>query len=273
MKIEDLVEFKTRPLPPGRYYVNETQLRHYFIMTTQAIIYTRFSPRPNAKECTSSEKQANRCKAYCRQKGYIWMALYQDEKISGSVFSRPRLTAALTALKPGMVLVVDSSDRLARDMGVYYAILNEIEKADATIEFANGQPCEDTPEGKLIQGVFALLSAYERDRIRLRTKNGLAKKRENGERTTGKIPIGWMIDPEDPKRLVVCVHERDAIIRACYGASEGWTSGKIAVDLNCGQYGCCRLKPWSPRTIRKLIKRHSFWAGPDGDLSLEPKHP
>ena len=79
MRIEDLVEFKTRPLPPGRYYVNETQLRHYFIMTTQAIIYTRFSPRPKVrdpkdpkrfKECTSIREQERRCSRYCEQKGY-----------------------------------------------------------------------------------------------------------------------------------------------------------------------------------------------------------
>ena len=270
MKIEDLVEFKTRPLPPGRYCISggHCYKGRYFIMTTQAIIYTRFSPRPKAADCTSNEKQFERCRNYCERKEYGWDPLFQDCRVSGSILQRPGLQAAIAALEPGMVLVADSSDRLARDLLVYHTICHEVEKAGATIEFADGSPVADTPESKLFRNILADFAAYERDRIRLRTKKGLEKKRKNGERTTGKIPIGWMLDPKDPKRLVVCQHERREIIVACEMSADGHSSGYIAKYL-----GLCRGKLWSDRTIRKLIKRHSFWAGPNGDLSLEPKHP
>ena len=118
--------------------------------------------------------------------------------------------------------------------------------------------------------MLAAFAAYERDRIRLRTKEGLKKKRKNGECTTGKIPIGWAVDLRDPKRLVVCEQERKAIILACKLKDYG--SGVIAAELNM-HIGYCRGKPWSDRTVRKLIKRHMFWAGPDGDPTLEPEHP
>ncbi|KKM73496.1 hypothetical protein LCGC14_1409920 [marine sediment metagenome] len=241
-------------------------------MTTCAIIYTRFSPRPNATECTSCEKQEERCKAYCASKKYTWTHAFLDRKVSGSILNRPGLQAALAALKPGMVLVVDSSDRLARDMLVNLTIRHEVEKAGATIEYADGSPTESTPEGVLFQNILAAFAAYERDRIRLRTKNGLAKKRKNGERTTGKIPIGWRLDPENEKRLIVDRRERKAIISACEMHANGYSSGNIAHSLDILYDMGCRGKPWSPRTIRKLIKRHAFWAGPYGDRSLEPKY-
>ena len=243
-------------------------------MLKQAIIYTRFSPRPNAAECDSCEKQYERCQALLDRKEYTNRGRYQDRAVSGGVLNRPGLLAALKGLKPGQVLVVDSSDRLARDMLVNLTIRQQVLDAGATIEYANGSPSEDTPEGKLLTNILAAFSAFERDRIRLRTKQGLDKKRKNGERTTGKVPIGWMLDPNDLKRLVVCKQERNAILRMVrMSMTLNATSTEIANWLNnCCSH--CRGKPWSARTIRKLIKRHAFWADPiDGDPSLEPTHP
>ena len=236
-----------------------------------AIIYTRFSPRPNAAECDSCDKQRKRCEAYCEKKEYVPKWSFNDRNTSGGILQRPNLVAALSHLEPGYILVVDSSDRLARDMLVNLTIRQQVADAGATIEFADGSPCENTPEGKLFQNILAAFSAYERDRIRLRTKQGLARKRENGERTTSKIPIGWKLDPDDPKRLVKHHGELNAIkkmfrLRVKYElSSEG-----IAGRLN----GSCRGKPWSARTVRKMLKKHAYWACPvTGDLGLEPKHP
>ncbi len=239
-----------------------------------AIIYTRFSPRPNAAECDSCEKQVERCGQYCNNRKLHsdgeGIPIFSDEAVSGSVLNRPGLRAAIEALEPGMVLIVDSSDRLARDMLVNLTIRQQVADAGATIEFADGSPCDDTPEGKLFQNILAAFSAYERDRIRLRTKQGLARKRENGERTTSKIPIGWQLDPDDPKRLVKHHRELNAIKRMCCLKSSGYSSKAIAGNL----HGSCRGRPWSARTVRKMLKKHAYWACPvSGDLKLEPKHP
>jgi len=244
-------------------------------MKKQVIIYTRFSPRPNAKECDSCEKQAERCVAYCKRRELEIFTIIEDRNVTGGSLDRPLLSSAIDLLMPGWILVVDSSDRLARDMLVNLTIRHQVEQAGATIEFADGSPADTTPEGKLFQNILAAFAAYERDRIRLRTKNGLEKKRKNGERTTGKIPIGWKLDPEDPKRLVRCESERQAIIRILRMAKTGSpiSSESIAECLN-HSHALCRGNPWSPRTVRKIIKREAFWADPiDGDPALEPQHP
>ncbi len=242
-------------------------------MATQAIIYCRFSPRPNAAECTSNEKQLERCAKYCNDRDWSWRSIsFQDRKVSGSVLNRPGLQAALAALKPGMVLVVDSSDRLARDMLVNLTIRHMVKEAGATIEYADGSPTSVTPEGELVEDILAAVSSFQRKCIQRSTKRGLKKKRENGERTTGEIPIGWK-KAKDPKKLVVCEKERTAIIAICRLKQRGDRSSTEITQYINAWHDPCRGKPWSARTVRKLIKRHMFWAGPDGDISLEPKHP
>lgn len=242
-------------------------------MTKQAIIYTRFSPRPDADTSRSCEKQEERCRTYCHHCGHEVVSIWADKSATGGILNRPGLQGALNLLAPGMVLIVDSSDRLARDMLVNLTIRHQVAEAGGAIEYANGAPAGTTPEGLLFQNILAAFSAYERDRIRLRTKQGLDKKRKNGERTTGKIPIGWKLDSKDPKRLVRCEKERRAIMWMCTYRRNGFTSEEIAQRLT-REIGSCRGKPWSARTIRRLIKREAYWADPiDGNPNLEPSHP
>lgn len=241
-------------------------------MTKQAIIYTRFSPRPNADECTSWEKQDDACTTYCVVKEYAIGSRFHDKAVSGKDLNRPMLQAAIDALSPGDILVVASSDRLARDMLVNLTIRQQIINAGAMLEFADGTPPATSPEGKLFQNILAAFASYERERINARTKAGHQKRRENGERTTGKIPIGWKLDYENPKNLLRHEGERDAILRICELSIKGWSSREIGEQLN-REIGHCRGKLWSLRTIRHLIQKHSYWAAPDGDLDLEPSHP
>jgi len=238
----------------------------------QVIGLTRFSPRPKASECRSCEDQERRIRKHAEASGRRVRAIYHDPKASGGIFERSGLQAALNALKPGDVLLVDSSDRLARDMLVFLTIKQEVQSAGATIEYVDGPPPATTPEGELYENILVSFAQYERSRIRYRTKRGLDRKRQNGERTTGRIPIGWMKDPKDPKRLVRCEQERQAIQWACICANEDKSSAWIADFLET-VVGKCRGHKWSPRTVRKIIAQHGYWASPAGDPALEPQHP
>jgi DNA invertase Pin-like site-specific DNA recombinase len=178
--------------------------------------------------------------------------VFSDKAVSGKRLDRPGLNAALAALKPGMVLVVDTSDRLARDMLVCLTIRFRIEQAGAQLEYADGSPDHNTPEGELFQNLLAAFAQYERRRFARRTKAGLAKKKANGE-WLGRPPIGWQID-KVAKKLVRNEHEQLAIDFARRYAAAHQPSAWIALQLNT-QFGPCRGKPWSDRTVRKLLAR------------------
>jgi len=229
-------------------------LREESTMSKQANIYVRFSPRPDADDSKSNEKQEERCRDYCARKGYEVVGVFPDRDISGKKLDRPGLNAALAALRSGSVLVVDHSDRLARDMLVCLTIRYKVQKAGAEIEYADGSPTHTTPEGELFQNILASFAQYERARFARRTKAGLAKKKANGE-WLGRPPIGWQID-KVAKKLVRNEHEQLAITQIRSLASGGVPTEEIALHLT-EQFGLCRGKPWSGRTIRKILARKS----------------
>lgn len=237
-----------------------------------AIIYTRFSPRPDSKNCDSCRKQRDRCEAYCVDNGYNTFPSYNDKATSGGVLNRPQLTAAINRLKKGWVLLVDRPDRLSRDLLDTLLIRRQVAEKGAEIAFADGSPSGvGSPEEVFFSNVMAALAAYERDRIIHRCNKGKEKGRKEGKFCGGKLKIGWMIGLEG--RVTRCLAERSMIIRICKWANEGETSEQVRHTLSTMNYSLCRGQPWSARTIRKIIARESYWAGPSGDRSLEPTTP
>lgn len=228
---------------------------------TIAIIYTRFSPRPDVDQCSSCEKQEERCILHCGKKGYRIVASFPDPDVSGGALRRPGLEAAierigtLTRANPTegkVVLVVDSVDRLARDMLVNLTIRHQVEKAGGRIEYANGTPVNDTPEGKLFSNILAAFAAYERDRVRHATSRGMKKRQANGE-WFGKPPVGFMLDPECKTRLIKCPLEQEAIIEAGHLLRNGYSVEQIAIELGI-LIGLFRGGPWTVKTVKKMLK-------------------
>jgi len=219
----------------------------------KANVYTRFSPRPNAEECTSNEKQLQRCRSYCDKRGYELIGVFSDRAKSGKLLNRPGLSEAIAALKPGMVLVVDTSCRLARDMLVNLTIRHQVAQVGGTIEFADGSPCDTTPEGKLFANILGAFAQYERERFARRTKAGLAKKKASGQ-WLGKPPVGYRVDKQT-KQLVEDEQEQHAIEMAVkLHGTNGFNSDSIAESLT-QTIGLFRGRPWSARTVRKILKR------------------
>jgi DNA invertase Pin-like site-specific DNA recombinase len=162
------------------------------------------------------------------------------------------LSLAIEALGPGMVFVVDRIDRLARDMLVGLTLRHQIEKTGATIEFADGSPNDSTPEGKLFSNILAAFAAFERDRIAARTSAGLKRKQAAGE-YLGRPPVGYRVDPET-KRLVRHEGEQRAMMAAIkLSRDEGRNNSEFIAGCLNRTHGSLRGRPWSPRTVRKIL--------------------
>jgi DNA invertase Pin-like site-specific DNA recombinase len=215
----------------------------------RAIIYTRFSPRPDAETSQSCEKQEERCRAYCERMGYQVMGVCADKDITGGILDRPKLRKAIQFLRPGWVLVIDAGDRLARDMLVELTIHAEVERAECAIEYADGSPTRSTPEGNLFRNMMGAFAQYERERVVLRTKRGLKKKRDNGE-WQGKPPIGYQYDKRS-KTLIEHPGEQIALayLRQLPDEMNSVTKAKWVTS----KHGPIRGKPWSARTVRKIL--------------------
>jgi len=95
-----------------------------------------------------------------------------EDRVSGRDESRPGLTAALRAARPGDVLVVWSLDRLGRSVSGLSATLRRLEERGVGLR-AIQQPLDtSSPSGRFVVHLFGTLAEYETGMIGARTRAG-----------------------------------------------------------------------------------------------------
>jgi DNA invertase Pin-like site-specific DNA recombinase len=114
-----------------------------------------------------------------------------EEVESGAKADRPVLRALMEFARRGgfRVLVIWSIDRLGRSMWGAIDDLRELDRLGVRV-ISVQEPWLDTtgPMRDLLLAIFAWLAQHERDRLRERTKAGLARARAQGKRL-GRPPV------------------------------------------------------------------------------------
>lgn len=110
--------------------------------------------------------------------------LYQD-LASGGKDDRPGLAACVKALREGDTLMVWKLDRLGRDLRHLVNLVHDLTGRGVGLKVLTGQGAAidtTTAAGKLVFGIFAALSKFERELISERTRAGLASARARGRK-------------------------------------------------------------------------------------------
>lgn len=98
---------------------------------------------------------------------------------------RPGLTACLKALREGDTLYIWKLDRLGRDLRHLVNTVHDLTRRGIGLKVLTGHGAAidtTTPSGKLVFGIFAALSEFERELISERTVAGLASARARGRK-------------------------------------------------------------------------------------------
>ena len=103
------------------------------------------------------------------------------ETISSRVEHRPQLAACLEYLRQGDALVAVRLDRLARSTRELLEIAQGLENRGIDLVVLDQQLDTSTPAGKLMFSVLAAIAQFERDLIRERTLDGLARAKAQGK--------------------------------------------------------------------------------------------
>ena len=109
------------------------------------------------------------------------------ETISTRIKLRPQLQAVIEYLRPGDALVVVRLDRLARSTRELLEIGEGLEQQGIDLVVLDQAIDTSTPAGRLMFSVLGAIAQFERDLIRERTLDGLARARAEG-RTGGRRP-------------------------------------------------------------------------------------
>lgn len=224
----------------------------------KAILYARFSPRPNAAECESCESQLADLRAYCQQHGHDVAGEYTDKALSGGNdwTDRPGMFDAAQACKRGYVFVVRSFDRLFRDThkALMFAAMLESKKVNI-LSVTEEAASLNTPESRLMRGQFLLFAEYHREIIRARTRAKMVQHQRNGRRMSHEPPYGTMLDPVDAKRLVPNPDEQNVIRRIRRLRDLGLGLRAIARELESSGIPRRGKATWNHGLVKSVLVR------------------
>jgi DNA invertase Pin-like site-specific DNA recombinase len=111
-------------------------------------------------------------------------AIYQDHA-SGKLDDRPGLQNCLKALREGDTLIVWKLDRLGRNLRHLVNTVHDLTAKNIGLKVLTGHGAAidtTTAAGKLVFGIFAALSEFEREMIKERTLAGMASARARGRK-------------------------------------------------------------------------------------------
>jgi site-specific DNA recombinase len=241
---------------------------------TQAIIYCRFSPRPNPEECGSIRLQFQRCRVYCQANGYQIVGVRWDSrKSAGRANNRPGLQRAIAqACKAKALLVVYKLDRLARNTRDALEIADKLHEAKADLALTSQHINTRSPMGKAFYSIMAVFAELERAQIVERTQDAMRGHQKNGRRMgrVDRCPYGTMPDWNGPMldkvnmetgqlsslpaRLIESPEELAIIERIKQLRTMGNGAKKIASLLDAEGIKC-RGNRWNDFTVRSVLKR------------------
>ncbi len=245
---------------------------------TPAILFARYSPRPNADECESADHQLQRGRAYCNSHEYEIIFEGSDQALSADLKGCPTLQYCLDlACEKKAILIVTKFDRMARDTVDTLTTVERLRKAGADVASIDEQVNTRGYLGKFFLTQLAAFAEMERARIRERTSQAMQQHQVNGRRMgrTDRCPWGkqadWngpMLEKRDkegklvsrlPARLIDNPAELAILDQIRLKAVEGLGARAITTWLN-DQSVPCRGRRWHLTTVRRLLKRVSMAA-------------
>jgi site-specific DNA recombinase len=227
----------------------------------QAIIYTRFSPRPNAKDCLSCEYQLERCQDFCKFKQLDILAHYEDKAISGkNITDREGFRKALAhvlSLKEDGILVVYNLSRMARSTLDAINICQRLKKAKCDLAIVTEQIDTSTPMGRALFKMMAIFAELTREATSDETSVRLKHMQSKGIRVSDQTPYGWMVDPNDKKRIVINPNEQQMLkLILRMHIRDNLNAFRITKALNNLGYKARNNRPFGHPLIYKIIERY-----------------
>lgn len=223
-----------------------------------ALIYARFSPRPDADTTESLSVQHEQCSRWIADRGLELVGTYDDADVSGAapIEDRPGLQNAMDhAMRAKAVLVVRDLSRIARDTQIGLMVLAQLGRRGASVASVQEAMDSRTPEGELMATMHLAFATFQRRRLAIRTSERMLERQAAGEVMGGSPPYGWQRDPENTKRLIEHPTEQEALTLIRELREQKMAAWSIARELNTIMPDACRGREWRASTVDRILKR------------------
>jgi len=118
--------------------------------------------------------------------------------------------------KDTQALFVQHTDRLARDLNVHGMIKKELRENEVDIYSLMQGKIENTPDGNMVDGMIAVVSAYQREITAYKTERAIEQKIEKGW-LPRKAPLGYKnVRDENENGIIVIDEEKAPLVRMAF---------------------------------------------------------
>jgi site-specific DNA recombinase len=216
-----------------------------------AATYARYSSDLQSE--TSIEAQQRLCRSKCDALGLTIVAEHSDLATSGAVpvDKRPGGRALLADALAGRfsVLVVESLDRLSRDLGDADRVVKRLVHRGVRIIGVSDGTDTQAKGNKVVRIARGLVNELYLDDLRDKVHRTLAAKAARGRHVAG-LSYGYRSEQAGDDRRLVIVPEQAAIVREVYRRfGDGESAQRIAADLNRRRVPGPRGHTWSTSAL------------------------
>ena len=228
-------------------------------------LYARVSSPHQVKEETI-ESQLEQLHAYAeKEKFEIPSELQFIEKgVTGDRLARPALDRLRDAAAAGafQVLLCQHIDRLARNLGAQYVVLDELGRAGVEVIFLNQPDLGKSAEAKLLLNIQGAFAEYERVRAQERMRRGRLYRLRHGQSVPHQAPYGYRYQPAtrtQPSTWVMAPEEAVVVQQVFAWYNEGELSlEQLAKQLNEQETPSPKGKAWYGHTVGRLLRQPAY---------------
>lgn len=229
----------------------------------RAVAYCRVSTAGQVGEDKFGiEAQRDMIKDYCRANDIEVVNWYIDEGISGAEKRRPSLDRLLegeATNPPIQYVIVAKTDRLARDINLYYAFKSRLAEMDLEIiSVKEDWSAQDKLTAMILENFMAVVAEIEKENIRVRMSGGRRQKAKRGGYSGGRAPMGYkVVDGE----LVINEDEAPAVRFLFERKHSGCSMLSTVNALNEAGYCTRGGKPFVISTVQSIWNNEPTYRG------------
>lgn len=173
----------------------------------QCLIYCRVSTEEQAEKGYSLDTQEKLCRDFAERNGFHVGGVYRDEGKSGTSLARPALQDLLAKCSESELIsavIVQETDRLARNTHDHLTIRALLQKAGVKLISVAQPMLDDSPEGKMIDTILASVNQFQSDISGRKVRKALQEKFDQGW-WPALAPVGYINvatgEPGDGQRV------------------------------------------------------------------------
>lgn len=210
----------------------------------RAALYGRMST--DMQNPLSAEDQLRTAREFAEARGFVVVAEFKDEGITGATLARPGLDELIDAAnrKEFDVLVLEDLSRLARDLGHQEYVFAELEYSEVRVLTYTGDFDSESAGAEWVRAVQGTKNAVYRKEIAVKTHRGQTKTVQRGNSAGGRA-YGYRSEPiylgkvdrygkpePDAYRKVIHAEEAEWVHWIFRQYADGKSPRTIAAELN-----------------------------------------